>query len=155
MARTTDPRAAAFDAAAFRDGIKFAMRMGAPEDPAQRVTFRWNTEQTFTNPDPAGRTYDWTAAPVTTTAVSDLQLDCAYEIQTGGNADNPVGAFDTAKLKVTLLDVDHTALLAHSSGRLPEVVLVGGNTYDVRYVTPVGLFDVTVFELHAEARDES
>lgn len=156
MARTTDPRGADFDAAAFRDAIHFAMRMGAPEAVNERLTFRWTPRDTFTVADPAGRTYDWTQAPTATTTITDIQLDCAWKFAGGPTAENPMGQFDQTKIEVTLLDEEYQALLAHSGGDMPDLIVAGGNDYVLAYMPPPnGLFDVTVYTLYAEARDES
>lgn len=155
MARLTDPRAAGFDPAAFRDGIKFAMRMGAPDAANERVTFRWLDQPAYTTHDPAGRSYDWTTPPTSTVTVADLQLDCAVELLGGPSGETNIGTFDANKMVITLLDDDYEALIAHGA-RLPDVVLAGGNTYLVQYLAPpVGLFDVTVYRLFTESRDES
>ena len=152
MASTTDPRASGFDAAAFRDSIQFAMNMGLPETESERVTFRWTPEKDYTIEDPGGNPYDYTATPTNTVAPADVQVNAAVEFVTrttlsGGTA---VGEFNTPRAVITLLDVDY----ADVEGA--DKVLLGGNTYYVDFVAPpIGLFDVTIYQIHCSAGDES
>ena len=154
MAGTTDPRASGFDAATFRDSIQFAMNMGLPETTSERVTFRWTPEKDWRIEDPGGNPYDYssTNAPTNTVAPADVQVDAAVEFVTrttlsGGTA---IGEFNTPRAVITLLDVDYAQIEG------ADKVLLGGNTYYVDFVAPpMGLFDVTIYQIHCSAGDES
>lgn len=157
MATTTDPRASGFNAALFKDAIRFAMNMGLPDTSTERVTFRWTASNTFDSSSPSGAPYSWTATPVTEDAPADVQVDAAVEFTSRSSlADqNGIGDFDNPRIVVTLLD-DEFATITDDTLGLPDKILVGGNTYEVDFVAPpVGLFGVTVYQIHCTAMDES
>jgi hypothetical protein len=147
-----DPRASGFDAPGFRDAIKFAMKMGLPEDTAERPTFRWKAVKTFTSADPAGNPYNRKAAPITNVQHADVQIDCAVEFISrstlGGGT--PAGDFETPRAIITVMDVDYPDVDGATE------ILLGGNTYHIDFVAPpTGLFGATVYQIHASAESES
>ena len=157
MATTTDPRASGFDPALFKDAIRFAMNMGLPDTETERVTFRWTADQTFENDSPSGNPYTWSTSPTTETAPDDVRVDAAVEfVSRASLADqNSIGDFDNPRIVVTLLDDEFETITDDTLG-LPDQLVVGGNTYEVDFVAPpVGLFSVTVYQIHATAVDES
>lgn len=142
----------AFNAANFRNVIRTTMTMGLPGATADRATFRWTTQHTYAKHDSAGVPFDLSASPVTTTTHADVQVPVAWEFQAlrAASSDNAIGEFDTARAVLTLLDEDY-ALVAGA-----DLVLLGQNTYDIEFVAPpIGLFEVTVYQLYCRARDES
>lgn len=152
MATSTDARAAGFDADGFRDAIKFAMHMGLPDTESERATFRWDTERTFTVADSAGIPFDKSATPATEVTHEDVQVDVAVEFSNirGSDTTTSVGRFTSGRAVITVLDEDYVDIEG------ANVVLLGGNTYDINFVRPpVGLFDVTVYQLDCTARDET
>ena len=157
MATSTDPRAAGFDAAAFRDAIQFAMNMGLPQATADRITFRWTTQDDFAIEDQAGETYDWTGTPTATSAPDDVQIPAAVEFiprstLAGGTG---IADFDTPRVVVTVLDT-HWPQVTSEDGRRADRMVIGGNTYEINFVAPpLGLFGVTVYQIHGEAVDET
>lgn len=158
---TQDPRQSAFSAARFRDGIKFAMRMGIPTQVPERVTFKWPVNKTYASADVRGVPYDFSTSPASTTQTADvpisLTLPCAVEFaeSRSTSGETSVGSFDTASLKLTLLDDEYTQL-QHETLGLPTDLLVNGNDYKIDYYAPpLGLFDVSVYQIYASARDES
>lgn len=148
----SDPR---FPANQFRDAIRFAMTMGTPNRVADRATFRWLEERTYASQDPAGQTYDWAAAPVTTTSIADLQLPCTVETAKPTDVEGTsLGSFDPSKAVITLLDTEYDQMVAHG-GRLPDRVIVGETTFVVRFEgNPQGLFDVDTHQLHCETQEQ-
>ena len=141
-----------FNAAAFRTAIIDAMTMGLPSETQDRATFRWNKERTFNTVDPAGTPYDLTAAPLTDTTPDDVLIPCAVEFSArpAGSLDTTVGEFDTSRVVITVLD-EHYPQVEGADG-----VLLGQNTYEIQFVAPpIGLFEVTVYQVYAVARDES
>lgn len=152
MAGTTDSRAAGFNAAAFRDAIRFAMNMGLPNATEERATFKWNTVRTYTTADPAGSPYDYTATPATSVAHADVAIPVAVEFSArpAGSRDTSVGQFDSSRAVITVLDEDYALIVG------ADQVLLGGNTYEIQFVgPPVALFDVTIYQIYCDARDES
>lgn len=148
----TDSR---FDAGAFRDAIRFAMTMGLPQATQERATFQWDTERIFPSPDAGGNPYDWTATPTSTTTYPDVQIPVAVETPGSANRDDTtIGAFDVSKVVITILDDDFTDIVV--GGVLANRVLLGETPYEIEYVgPPLGLFEVTVYQLYAKAVDES
>lgn len=139
-----------FDSTIFRNNIKNVMRMGAPNAIEERVTFCWPAEKTYVGKvDPSGRPYDLAAATSAVVQKDDIQVDCAVELLDRNPTGTPIGEFNNPRATITVLDVDYEKIKGST------IVLIGGNTYDVNYVEPVGLFDVTIFTIHAQAVDES
>lgn len=152
MAQVTNPAFAGFDAAAFRLAIRSTMTMAAPNATADRATFRWSPIKTFSPQDPAHNPYSFTEAPVTNVTHIDVKVPVAVEFSAPRLAahETPLGEFDTARAIITILDDDY-ALVAGA-----DLVLLGQNTYEIEFVAPpIGLFDVTVYQIYAVARDES
>lgn len=152
MASTTDPRAAAFDAAEFRDGIKFAMSMGLPEDESERLTFRWKVDRTYTTSDPSGKPYDYSETPASSTQKDDVQIVAGVKFVTRATSGSgtAVANFDSPRVVVTVLDDDYGSVSD------ADEIILGGNTYTIDYwEPPQGLFDVTIYNVHASAVDES
>ncbi len=142
----------AFDPAAFRSAIKDVMNMGLPSATEDRATFRWSAQKTFSKSDSAGAPLDFTVAPVSTVTHADVQVPVAWEFQNRltDSASNSVGQFDESMVKLTLLD-EHFALIQGA-----DIVLLGQNEYVIQFVEPPqGLFEVTIYTIHAQARDES
>lgn len=150
-----------FSATKFRDGIRFAMRMGFPEDETRRFTWHWTTERTFNKQDSGGFPLEWTTSQVTNEVnVADLVVDVAVTFKpvgtttrVGGSA---IGVFDAAAIIATLLDEDYEELLAHGDGRLPDQATVDGALYVVQMWPPaLGLFEVTIYQAILQAVDET
>lgn len=131
------------------------MQMGAPNNIADRATFRWVAAKTYATPDPAGKPYNWHTPPAAIAAIADLQLTCSVETPGAAREEGtPLGEFDASKAIVTLLDTEYDQLIAHG-GRKPDQVLVGGTTYIVDYEgDPQGLFDVDMHQLHCTAQEQ-
>lgn len=147
----TDSR---FSAADFRANIHFAMTMGLPGTTADRATFQWDTAKIFTHEDTGRKPFDWTASPVTSTVYPDVLIPVAVEFSGPGLENTGVGGFNTANAVITVLDVDYALLTVGSV--FANRVLLGGNAYQIDFVAPpLGLFDVTVYQIHCKALDES
>lgn len=145
----TDPR---FNATKFRDAIVFAMNMGLPSATSERATFKWLPVREFTTKDRSNRPYDWTDAPVTEEIHADVQIPVAVEYVARGSQsrDTAVGRMDPSAATLTVLDIHYPQIQGATQ------VEFDGNTYDIVFVAPpVGLFDVTVYQIHVAARDES
>lgn len=158
---TGDARQSGFSAAVFRDAISFAMAMGLPQEESERVTFRWISQKTWERPDSRGSNYDFTDSPTATVSADDqvasLTLPCAVEFSARrtSSADTPMVDFDISAVTLTMLDVDYQQLLDANLG-MPDLVVIDGNTYEMNFwAPPMGMFDVTVYQAYAQARDES
>lgn len=152
MAVPTDPSfGSGFDADLFRSKIKSAMQMGSPNAVAEKVTFKWPTLKTYSGKvDPTGRPYDLASVAESTSQHEDVQVDCAVEFIYRNATGTPIGEFDTPRVIITLLDVDYELIEGATK------VFLGGNTYEIQFVEPpMGLFSVTIYNLHAQAVDES
>jgi hypothetical protein len=141
-----------FDAARFREAVRSTMTMGLPQDTAERITFRWTPNRTYSSQDSGGNPWSWDDTPATEDAPEDVQVAAAVEFSArpAGTQDTVMGQFDAAGVTVTLLDDDFEQI------RGADLMIFDGNVYEVRFVAPpVGLFDVTVYTIYGEARDES
>ena len=152
MATVTDPSFGGFDAAAFRTAIQNTMIMGLPNTVSERPTFRWRPEHEYTVSDTGGTPYNIKEdVPTSTTAPVDVLINCAVEFisrstLSGGTA---VGDFDTPRAIIYVMDIDYPSV------RTANEVLLGGNVYDIDFhAPPIGLFDFTLYIIHASARDE-
>lgn len=152
MATPTDPSfGAGFDAAAFRSAIQSTMEMGLPQDTSERVTFRWNVERSFSQADPSGKPYSWTATPMTETAPTDVQIPAAVEFtaRPAGTVDTPIGQFDATRVIITVLDTHYPAV------QDADLVVIDGDDYQIDFWgPPIGLFDVTLYQCYTTAIDE-
>lgn len=141
-----------FDAAQFRESIKFAMDMGLPSDPTQRATFRFRKTTSWppgTRLDQEGNAIDPNVSPIVSEP-DPVQISCAVEFSQASPEELPVGQIVQAKATITVLDVDYEKV----QGAV-EVDL-GGDRYVIRYEEPpVGLFEVTVHRLVCYAKDEN
>lgn len=149
MAGTTP----SFSATNFRRNIHFAMNMGLPNVVEERATFRWAPVRSWDKQDPQIQPYSWDAQPTTEVTHDDVQIHVAVDYQrssgTGGATGTALGEFDTTRAIVTVLDEDYAEIIGATE------VLLGGNIYVISFVQVVGLFDVSVYQLHCKARDES
>lgn len=134
------------------------MTMGLPSEGNQATpsslaaTFRWDKQQTFDNVDPSGTPYDLTVSPVTDTTPADVQIPVAVEFSArpAGSLDTNLGEFDSSRAILTILD-EHWVQVQGA-----DQVLLGENVYDIQFTgPPIGLFEVTVFQVYCLARDES
>ena len=151
MDLSTDPRASAFNAADFRDNIRFAMNLGLPNDEESRPIFRWTVLRSYGVSDTGGNPYDFSEEPIETITHDDVSVPAAVEFSAGSvNNGTPVGDFVLVHAVITLLDEDYSLVDG------ADQVLLGGNTYKVQYVgPPLGLFDVTVYQVFCQSVGES
>lgn len=139
----------AFNAAVFRTNIKAAMQMGAPTATQDRVTFRWTSEKTYAFDDAANHPYSWTATPQTTTSHADVKVDVAVEFPgTDPHEFTSVGEINATKIIVTVLDEDYDDIQG------ADVIVYGQRTFNIDFVAPpLGLFEVTVYQIYASSED--
>lgn len=155
--------AANFPAEKFRNGIKFAMQMGAPNQEGRAVAFvrKHSGVQYFLNdvevfPGVDGIRIDRDGKPlnpeVRMVEAEDelITVDCAVDIVPADASELPVGTFRPVKAEVTVLDVDYTKI------QDCRELAYNGDRYVFGYEpTDSGLFDVDVHTLIFYALDES
>lgn len=142
---------AAFNPELFRSQIRSAMIMGSPTKTAEKATFFFRVTETFTRQDSSSRPYSWTAPVVSTDERDPVQVDCAVEFGRSNSetTGNTVGSFDNTRATITLLDEDFELVEGASH------VTLGGNFYVIDYIAPpIGLFDVTVYQMYCRAAGE-
>lgn len=140
-----------FDADLFRSQIRATMTMGLPGNVADRATFRWRSDTTYSSEDSANKPWLWTESPATNVVHADVQVPVAMEIMRTAEQDGTsVGDFEAVRVILTLLDVDYAQVVG------ADVVLLGRNVYNIDFLEPpIGLFDVTVYRFHLRAMDET
>ena len=153
MARPTDPTFGSdFDADLFRSAITSTMEMGLPSNESDRATFRWTPQYNYAIADPEGNPYDFAGAPETTLDKPDVQVPVSVDFQTGSPVPigTSLGNVNEVDAVITILDI-HFALVTDA-----DQVILGGNTYNINYIAPpLGLFDVTVYNIYLTAVDET
>lgn len=147
----TDSR---FDATVFRDAILFAMNMGLPDSTSERATFKWTEVNTFSKADSSENPWTWDATATTTSSFEDVQIPVAVELQRGTETDSRFGAMHQQTAIITVLDTYWPDLTQDDV--FANQVEFNGELFDIQFVEPPqGLFDVTVYTIHARAVDLS
>lgn len=145
MAGTQD----GFDAAAFREGIQFAMNMGAPVAAGDQVKFYFPpATATVVSHDDTGLPFNPAEPPVTTTP-APVTVPCAVEFDRQEGEHDRIGFVVPNRLRVLLLDTDYDQVQGCSH------IVYGGDRYDLRYEEPPNaLFDAGVHTMVFVARGE-
>ncbi len=156
MATLNAPGFQGFNPDVFRTAVKNVMKMGAPDSSNEKATFTWTPQKTYASKDSGGKPWAKDATRTATVTPASVQVDVAVEFVprstlSGGTS---MGEFDTPRAIITILDDDYALIFA--DGVRADNVLLGGNKYKIDYAAPpIGLFSVTVYQLHCSARDES
>lgn len=136
----------------FREGIRFAMEMGAPPEEANQATFTFPPVLEYVEGeevDSSGVPFDPTV-PVRETRPDPVRVPCAIEYYDERGQQTSFGDLHATRVKVLLLDEEHEKVEGC------DAVLLGGDRYLYRYTTPPsGLFSVGIFELWFHAEIES
>src|SRR4051794_32687627 len=151
-----------FDEATFRQAIADTMVMGIPENPAERLTWWWHRDQTYSPDDPAGDPYDWTTPPIVDTPGNPTLKDkgaeqslivnypLEYSARPAGSANTVFGEIDTSRAIVSLTDTDWEQI------KTADYATVGETKYRIQFQgPPVGLFGYTLHTMYLEAEDEA
>lgn len=153
--------AVGFDQDAFRNAIKFAEQMGAPNEEERQVRFiRKGVGRTYSlngvQVDPSTLRLDRDGKPLNpqvrmeVSADLELEADCAVEIQPAEADELPVGKFRPVKAVVTMLDVDYAKV------QDCKEMEYNGDRYVYGYEPATyGLFGVDVHSMIFYALDES
>lgn len=139
-----------FNSADFRDGIHFAMEMGAAVDEADRVIFHFPKALTSEGPvDGHDIPFDPTQ-DVTVAEPDPVHVDCAVEYFDAAGQLTNFGVIAPSRLTITLLDQEYAQVVGCS------FVVAHGDRYNYqRTEPPVGLFDVGIWVLHFQAENET
>jgi hypothetical protein len=136
-----------------RDVLRRTMVLGLPSTAADQPTFYFDRDVDWTNADSEENPWDWTTAPDTTTAASNVQVLCAYEffspLGRQGAFQTEVGEFNPTTLVLTLFEDEFAAVTGFT------YVTIGPSTqrwYFRFYKPSVGLNDLTVYEIHCSAQ---
>ena len=128
----------------FRDGIRFAMEMGAPPEEANQATFIFPPVLEYVEGekvDASGVPFS-ADVPVREKRPDPVRVPCAVEFYDERGQQSNLGDIHATRVKVLLLDEEYEKVKGC------EAVLLGGDTYLYRYTTPPsGLFSVGIFEL--------
>lgn len=148
----------AFNATAFEQGIRFAMKMGAPVNMSDRATFIFPKTTSYpagTRLDREGRPLDPNIPRTEAASQPDIQIDCALEfddarLPIGGTQELPVGRFAPSRITLTCFATDYERVKA------AREVRVGNDTYVVAYrPPPLALFNVGIQQIVMYAKDET
>lgn len=149
-----------FDATAFRNGIRFAMQMGAPPDVTRQATFvfpagarRYERAGVVLAAAPRldrdGRPFDPTVAVIVEPG-RQVVVDCAVEITRADADEGPAGTFRHTKAMITVLDEQYALVKGCAE------LLFNGDKYVFGYEPEgLGLFSVGVNTMIFYARDET
>lgn len=147
------PNPPGFDPDAFREGIHFAMRMGAPPEADNQATFLFPSRLVFEDAsertDAAGVPFD-PELPVRRENRDPVRVPCAVEyFDERGQATN-LGDLHATRVLITLLDEDYAQVEDCNA------VVLGGDKYLRRRTQPPsGLFDVGLFQIWFHAEHET
>jgi len=142
----------AFNEAAFRDGILFAMNMGTPKEVEERVTFVWEAKKDYLAEDGKGVPFKLDDAGTLVTPERTAQIPLALEFINRSTLSGGTGleAFDTPRVVLTVMDTEFPQIQG------ADYMIIDGDHYDIKFeAPPVGLFNVTVHTIHGHARDET
>lgn len=132
--------------------------MGMPTSDEEKLVWHFLPVRAYAAQDPALQPYNWTNPPTldlpgnssvpTGTLIVDYALEFSAASSVAGQSD--VGRFDTSRIVVTLLDEDYEQV------READFAMIGRVRYDITFTgPPLGMFDVTVFQVYMQARDEA
>lgn len=140
-----------FNAADFREGIAFAMEMGAAPLEENRLTFHFSSTLVYTGPvDGENVPFDADADLASSETPDPVTVPCAVKYYDREGLLTNLGIVQPTRIEVTLLDDDYEQVKEAS------YVTAGGDRYDYRRTEPPsGLFDVGLFVMHFAARSET
>lgn len=151
MAEVLDPAFAGdFPSDEFRSAILNTMVMGSPNKTVDKPTFYWNTDKTYTVQDRNKKPYTLgSVEPVEDNTPDPVVATVAVEYVQRNPALTGMGDFDKSRAILTILDEEYQKIEG------ADWVTLGGDKYEIKYVTVDGLFDVDVYTMHVTAIEES
>jgi hypothetical protein len=148
----------AFDAGLFRNAIRQSMQMGMPSNLAEQLKWHWKRDTEYVPQDPTQNPYEWTQTPVVDLPGNPDEPDgerivdyaIEFSARPAGSQETVFGQFDTSRAIVTLLDTDYAII------RSADYCSIDGAIYDIDFsAPPLGMFEVTVYQVFLTARDEA
>lgn len=137
-----------FDADAFNEGIRFAMRIGLPVETAEQPTFHFQPTRTHLGDHGTGLPFD-PGTDFAETEPTPVQVDCAIEFFDEGHDSTSAGPLNAARVEVTLLREEYELV------KDAYKVVISGDSYRFRFTEPeVALFDSGVRVMHFYAENE-
>lgn len=145
------PAPAGFNAARVREGIRRAMRMGSPNQTADKATFVFSRDVDVDGPvDPVGVPYDVAEPAVADTTPDDIVKDVvAVELGGPGGRETSFGRLEENEAVLTIFDEDYADVATAVAVRL------GGDLYHIDSKEVVAMFDIDVYQLRLTAQDET
>lgn len=134
--------------------LRRTMVLGLPEDDAEKPTFYFERQVTWTDHDSEDLPWDWTTAPDTDTTTPPVLPICAVEffspLGLAGAQYSEVGDFFPSTVVVTLMQTDYPAVVNSS-----HVVIGPALTkWWFRYWKPtIGLGGLSIYQAHFQAED--
>lgn len=147
----SDPR---FPSAKFREGILFAMTMAKPNAVEEQTTFYRDIDGTYVRTDPGNRPYNWGATPTIAPSRDEVIVDSVvdYIPRTSMSDVNAIGEFNVSRAEILIFSEGYEEIKDIRATH----VKVGGADYRISSVSPpIVLFDVEMYQVYAEALDES
>lgn len=138
-----------FDAARFRNAIRFVFEMEQPPEPGLRITFFFDDTVTYGGPkDSENVPFDPNQAP-TRVSRTPVSVPCDVTFKNQNDEITPFGTVVPARIHVLLLDVDYIQVKDAS------FCVINGDRYLRHYEEPsFGLFDVGLHTLVFTAENE-
>lgn len=151
-----------FSATRFRDGVWFAMRMGAAIRPEDRAIFHFKPKRVY----PEGTKLDQAGKPLNPSVKAQYERpesltieEVAVEVERATPDEMPVGTRIPTRVVITMLDEQYNAIKARAKEGGEEFafeVELGGDRYRIGYrPPPLALFEVGVYQIVCFAVDES
>ena len=140
-----------FPSSQVRQQVLATMQMGIPNDPDDRAVFYFKEDKEYTQKtSPSGIPYDKKASAVidnTKAPVSDVMYAVEYVER---NPDyRATGDYDNVRAVITMVDTEFEKV------RGAVKVKLGGDSYEIGWVKPLGLFDITVYQISCITPDAS
>lgn len=137
-----------FPSDAFRNGIRFAMDMGAPPIEGERATFYFEPQLVYNRPvDDDDVPFDPTSTVVRETP-DPLQVTCAVEYFDAQGNPSSFGLIVPSRATILLLDEEYQQV------KLAIGVLLRGEKFIYKSTEmPLGLFDVGIYQMHFISED--
>lgn len=153
-----------FPESRFRVNIRNAMKMGMPENDAEKVSWWWKRVREYDPQDPAHNPYTWDQ-PTVVDAIGNPDLadpgggadqsvivDYTIEFKSrpAGSVTTVLGEIDTSRAIITIFDTDYETI------KTADYAKVGSNVYRIQFVEPaIGMFGVSMYTIVLEAEDQA
>lgn len=143
---------AAIPSEQLRETLRRTMVLGLPDDDAEKPTFYFERQVTWSRHDAENSPWDWTSAPLTNTQRTPLSPVCAYEffspLGRQGSFLTEVGEFNPTTVVFTLFEDEYLEVTGFSYATIGP----SDQKWYFRFWRPAyGLGDMTVYQIHCVA----